>query len=983
MSITADREDAVLFGPFRLLPAQRLLLQGERPVRLGSRALDLLVALIRRAGETVTKPELAATVWPGVQIVGEGTIRVHVLELRKALGDGQDGRRYVSTVAGRGYCFVGSVTWVSNQASPPAPRTPAVQDERSLPSLPTRVIGRDVALAAVASQLTQSRLVTVVGTAGIGKTTLALAVAESAGSAYADGVWFIDLARVREASLVASAVATELGIEVGSADPTERLLSFARDRRMLLLIDNCEHVIDAAATITSQLLRDAPDVYVLATSRERLRVRGERVYRLAGLDSPPTGTAITADEALAYPAVQLFVERAAACFAGFELTDLAAPAVGEICSRLDGIALAIELAAARVEDFGVGGLAAGLDDRFRLLSRGSRTETDRHRTLRGALDWSYRLLSYEERTIFRRLAVFAGGFTLQAASAVTASTGDGSEDVPEIVADLVAKSLAATDLSGGDVRFQLLETMGAYALSKLAESGEAAVIGRRHAQYYRDLLQASLDDPGQGKFAAAYRPEIDNIRAALTWAFSPVGDHSIAVALAAGSAPVWLDMSLLAECRSWAEKALESLDATERGTRQELVLQTELGLTLMFTRGMSDQARVALTRALELAESIGDIDYRLRAITALANFLIRVGDFPGALALGRRAEAIGAASDDPVALSTADWIIAASLFLLGDYSPALIHAERPQRRAIPAFRRTHFARWELEDSATARVVAVNIWWVQGRVDQAARAARDLVADTQVSGHPFSICLALLWCGCGISHLLGDFETAERSIAQLKTHAERYALNAFLAHGLGFEGLLSLKRGQTEAGIRQLRMCLDGLRRAQSEVLYVLYLGGLAEGLAAAGDASGSVAAADEALQRVERNHEFWLMPETQRIKGEILLATGRADAAGAEDHFCHALRLAHLQGALSWELRSAMSVARLYHATGRSREACGLLEPIYDRFSEGFETADLQAAARILEECSASPDTASATATRKGRALSRSAAQDGSALRSR
>src|SRR5271166_3486566 len=822
MSITADREDAVLFGPFRLLPAQRLLLQGERPVRLGSRALDLLVALIRRAGETVTKPELAATVWPGVQIVGEGTIRVHVLELRKALGDGQDGRRYVSTVAGRGYCFVGSVTWVSNQASPPAPRTPAVQDERSLPSLPTRVIGRDVALAAVASQLTQSRLVTVVGTAGIGKTTLALAVAESAGSAYADGVWFIDLARVREASLVASAVATELGIEVGSADPTERLLSFARDRRMLLLIDNCEHVIDAAATITSQLLRDAPDVYVLATSRERLRVRGERVYRLAGLDSPPTGTAITADEALAYPAVQLFVERAAACFAGFELTDLAAPAVGEICSRLDGIALAIELAAARVEDFGVGGLAAGLDDRFRLLSRGSRTETDRHRTLRGALDWSYRLLSYEEQTIFRRLAVFAGGFTLQAASAVTASTGDGSEDVPEIVADLVAKSLAATDLSGGDVRFQLLETMGAYALSKLAESGEAAVIGRRHAQYYRDLMQASLENPGQGNLAAAYRPEIDNIRAALAWAFSPGGDGSLAVGLAAASTPLWLEMSLLSECRGWMEMALDRLDAGDRGKRLEIVLQCALGLSLITTQGMVDKARTALMTANELAEGFEDAYNQLRALGGLWICYLRSGEFQEALALSHRAEAIAGKTADPVPLQIADGLLCTSHFHLGHYAEASRYAKRVYRRSAPAVRRALMVVFGLDISITSGVFETHVFWLQGLLDQSAQMASAVLAEAETIGHPVSLAFALAWYGCLPSLVRGDLEAAKKLIKQLKHHAAQYGLGTYDAYRLCFEGQLSAKRGEVEIAEHQLRASLAALQQAQVQTLYTVF-----------------------------------------------------------------------------------------------------------------------------------------------------------------
>src|SRR5271166_2684201 len=951
MSVTANREDAVLFGPFRLLPAQRLLLQGDRPVRLGSRALDLLVALIRRAGETVTKPELAETVWPGVQVVGEGTIRVHVLELRKALGDGRDGRRYVSTVPGRGYCFVAPVTSTGDQTTSPRPPQALVpRHTGSLPTLPTRVIGRDDALATVASQFSLVRLVTIVGGGGIGKTTLALAVAEHMAESYADGVWFVDLAPVRESSFVASAVATALGVEVGSTDPTERLLAFARDRRILLVIDNCEHVIDAAASIISKLMHGTSATCVLATSRERLRVRGEHVYRLGGLECPPIGTGIVADEARHYPAVQLFVERAAACLVGFELCDASAPIVAEICSRLDGVALAIELAAARVEEFGVRGLAAGVNDRFRVLSVGSRTGTTRHRTLRAALDWSYQLLSQSEQAIFRGLAIFAGGFTLHAACTVVASAGDEWDDVAEIVADLVMKSLVATDLRGGDVRFRLLETTRAYALEKLAESGEAADIGRRHALYYRELLEAPGGMAAQPDPAGAYRPEVDNIRAALTWSFAPGGDRLIASALAAASARVWLDMSLLAECRSWSEKALDVVDAADQGTRQELVLQTALGITLMFTRGASDRARLALARAIELAERINDRDGQLRAFTALANFLIRVGDFRGAFALGRQAEAIATKSDDPFALSTADWILATSLFFLGDYDQALAHAHRRQRSAIPTSRREHFSRWEVDEPVTIGNVVAYVWWVRGQLDQAKRASRELVVEAQASAHPLSACLALLWCGCGMSFWLGDFETTERSVARLKDQAERHALNAFLAHSMGFEGLLSLKRGQTEAGIRLLQACLDGLGRMQIEVLSVIYLGRLAESLATVGDFSGSIAAIDEALKRVERHDELWLMPETLRITGEISLLSGSTNTDSTEGFLRRSLDLAQRQGALSWELRTAMSLGRLYRAQGRGQEARNVLNSVYARFTEGFATADLQAARRLLEE---------------------------------
>jgi predicted ATPase len=376
-----------------------------------------------------------------------------------------------------------------------------------------------------------------------------------------------DLAPFGDPRLVPTALADALGLEIHSEDPLPRLLDVLRDRRSLLVLDNCEHVIDAAAVLAVAVLRSAPKVQILATSREPLRIEGEHVHRLAGLASPPASLSLSAEEALRFPAVQLFGERAAASLEEFELSDANAPIVAYICSKLDGIALAIELAAARVHAFGVRGVAARLDDRFQLLTRGRRTALPRHWTLRATLDWSYDLLPEPERAVLRRVAVFAGGFTEEAASAVAASGGIIASDIVEIVANLVAKSLVMVVLGDVMVRYRLPETIRAYALQKLRESGEYEQVARRHAEYHRDLFEQAKGEAEarpMAEWLALYRPRIDNLRAALDWAFSPIGDASIGVALTAAAVPLWMRLSLLEECRRRAKQALGALGT--RGT---------------------------------------------------------------------------------------------------------------------------------------------------------------------------------------------------------------------------------------------------------------------------------------------------------------------------------------------------------------------------------------------------------------------------------
>ena len=487
--MTIGDQPVFSFGPYRLLAAQRLLLEGDKPVRLGSRAFDILIALVERAGEVVSKEELIAQVWP-TTFVGEANLKTQINVLRRALADGQGNNRYVITVVGRGYNFAAPIRKEEPSQTSPSP-TIAPADRHNLPFTTTRIIGREESVTTLVAQLSHQRLVTVVGPGGIGKTSVALAVAKRTIGAYEHGVWLVDLAALREPGLVPSVVATVLGLEIRTDDPLPGLVAALRHSRMLLLLDTCEHVIDVAADLTAAVLSSAPGVTILATSREPLGVQGERVHRLGQLNSPKPSPMLTAAEAAAFPAVQVFVERVIAIVGDFTLTNKNARHVVEICRRLDGLPVAIEFAALCVKVLGIDALAACLEDSLRPLLRiQRRAAIPRHWTMQAVVDWSYNLLNEEEQRFLRALGIFAGGFTVEAAAVVAVDGVTTGADAGSRLADLVAKSLITADVSATEPRFRLLNTTRAYTLEKLDRSGERQLIAQRNAEYSRNLSDA-------------------------------------------------------------------------------------------------------------------------------------------------------------------------------------------------------------------------------------------------------------------------------------------------------------------------------------------------------------------------------------------------------------------------------------------------------------------------------------------------------------
>jgi predicted ATPase/DNA-binding winged helix-turn-helix (wHTH) protein len=585
--------DVLSFGPFSLFVARRLLKRADEPIPLGGRALDVLIALTERAGEVLSFQELISIAWSNV-MVDETNLRVQIAALRKALGEGVDGARYISNVAGRGYCFVAPVTR-STGPSIAATRIVDGEPHRTLPARLAQIVGRVEAIRAVSQQLMRVRFVSIVGPGGIGKTTVAVSVAHELLTGFEGAVFFVDLSVLTNPKLVAAAVAATLGFMVQAHDPLGSLLAFLSEKKLLLILDNCEHVIDTAAGLAERVVSEAPQAHVLATSREALRVRGEHVHLLDSLEGPPDDGGLTATEALAYPAAELFMERAIASGYTSDLPDLDARTVARICRKLDGIALAIELVASHVGSLGICGTAELLDSRFGLLWQGRRTALPRHETLNAMLDWSYSLLSEHEKLVLSRLSVFVGDFLLPAACSVASEEGH-EANVAGAIVSLVEKSLISTNEIGESTYYRLLDITRAYAKIKLTQRDEVDSIARRHAIFYSRFLQG--EKIIQSRFGeydlSAFSPHIGNVRAALEWALSDRGDVTIGIALAASAAPLFIGLSLLEECRRWCEEALAALDDTGRNTRPEMVLQEALALSSMYTTDHNEQIRAAL-----------------------------------------------------------------------------------------------------------------------------------------------------------------------------------------------------------------------------------------------------------------------------------------------------------------------------------------------------------------------------------------------------
>ena len=931
MSVQLDGAvgERLKFGEFELAPVARALWRHGEEIRLGSRALDILIALASRPGQVVSKDDLTQLVWRGA-FVDETALRVGISAVRKALGNGGD--RYIVTVPGRGYCFVHDVESTAAKPAPEPPHFKRLSPQR-LPAQIARVVGRDDVIAALAAEVTRRRLLSLVGPGGIGKTTVAIAVADRLHKGF-DAVTFVDLAPIENGTQMAAAAAAALGLNLRfREDPVDEIAVSVENRRVLIVLDNCEHLVDRAAAFVEALLGSAPGMTIMATSRERLRAAGEWVHQLSPLDAPPESASLSAEEVRRYPAVEMFEERAAFALGGYQISDTDAPFVAEICRRLDGIALAIELAAGRLAGLGVQGLASSLEDCFSILTHGRRTALPRHQTLRATLDWSYRLLSPEDQAALRCLSVFNGSFTLEDAVFVMSHSicfGEANDRLTS----LLDKSLVVAKPEERRFRYRLLDTTRAYGQDKLEESGEADRQRRRHAQRFLQVCLASTPDD-QSK--SSLRQAMADVRAALDWSLVRGGDMSLGLDLASAATPVFLQLSLLREHRKYLELALAHISSatdpksiTDMALRTETELRIAVAWALYYTDGPDPAIDDHLLKARSIAQKIGDKIQELRILWILHGIAGNTGNYRQELTYAREFGTVADALADPMPKLRSHRFIGRGLGDLGQYRLAQEHIDlalRPSRDAVSELTANAY---EIDNWVASRAVRARILWLRGYPDDAKTEAEECISDALQLGHEQSTCWAVAFNVCPVAIWRGDLAEARHYVNLLRQHSENI-FQHYHGWGLIYDRFLN---GIALAPHRSNESPLAGLKPtvpAQADLLatFDINLAGV------------------DALTRAQADEDIWCAPDVLRA-----WAVRHSSGTEAEAMLLHSFKLAQRQDAKAWELRTATTLALFYLRSGRIREARAVLEPTLKQFKQGHDTRDFQAAISVLSELS-------------------------------
>ncbi|WP_377156372.1 winged helix-turn-helix domain-containing protein [Roseateles sp. UC29_93] len=908
------------FGAFVLWEMQRRLertdpagagADGAQAVRIGPRSFELLLHLVRRAGEYIAKEELLATVWSGV-VVEEASVRVHMSMLRKALGEpGElDGcHEWISTVPQRGYRFNGRVRReaVEGDAAPaPVRLRAASRTFAAPPTLLTELIGRDADVDTVLGSLEGHRLVTLVGAGGIGKTSVATRASECLQQRQGVPVAFVDLAPLISQDHVLSTMARALGAAPDMPDTIQAITQTIVGRDVLLVIDNCEHVIETLAAPVLRLLGALPGLRILATSREALRVPGELVLRLAPL-AVPAEDAPSLTEALRAPAVQLLVGRARAAGAG-PFQDAQGPLLARVARQLDGIPLAIELVAARLAVQSVSELALRLDDHIRLFSIGNRSALPRHRTLAAALDWSIALLSEPELTMFRRLSVFRGRFDVESALGV-ALDADPEEAFETLIA-LAAKSLVFFDSQDAFAPYRLLDTTRSYASALLAQSDERAALLHRHATVMVEVMKtatADLQTLSEQAWDDRHAWRLNDVRSALEHCLVQETDAKSANALVIASAPLWFHLSLVAEYQHWVQAALRLVDEqAEPDVETATSLYTVLITALLHTGGSVEELNDACDRALAGALAIGSSALELRARWGRCTHDMFRGEYSAALRHAHTLASTATAWADPAALILSHRVCAMAHHFCGRFDESRRHSEAALAAATP--RRTNANLVGPDSVVATKALFCRTAWIQGDAAGALTLATEAVDRAQAMGHSVSMCSAL-YGACVVALWAGEHELAARWIRLMTDEARRRGLTGWLRYAEWFwQGLRLAEEPDRAAYIESVRAELPGYDAPRREMLVTF----CAEWF-------------DDALvERLALGEGLWCAPEIWRAAGWRDERAGRLE--DAERHYRRAVDVAREQGTRGWERRAAGSLAALWASQGKAAQAQELLD---------------------------------------------------------
>ncbi|WP_377810178.1 winged helix-turn-helix domain-containing protein [Azospirillum sp. A29] len=796
-----DRDDeGTDFGCYRIFPRLRILMRNGNKIEIGPRAIDILWLLVKANGELVTKDYILETVWSG-SIVEENNLQAQMSAIRRALRSDRD---MIRTEFGLGYRLVCKQR--DNAASDQVLGKSAA---RRLPIPLTPLLGRDTELLELGNLFEKSRLLTIVGAGGVGKTRCAFEFTKRLAEQYGHDVRLVEMAKISDAPLVEPSIASALQIPSLDMYHVQQILGGVQTSQIILVIDNCEHLSNAIAEVIEALLTNAPQMKILTTSQEPLGLGGEQVYRLGPLAVPPQNIA-DIETALRFPAFELFVERASANAHNFQI-DL--ELANAICHRLDGLPLALELAAARVATLGLSGVLAALNDRFNLLTAGRRTALAKHRTLRATIDWSYHLLDQEKRLMLRRISVFSSPFDISAVRAVAAPKNNDPWYAVDILGALVSKSLLLLDLSQTKPQYRFLESIRFYALEKLADDVELKCVMERYAEHVLTAVRQANEDwktLSTDEWRSSHADIIDDIRGALDWAFSANGNVQVGTSILACATPYWVQLSLHDECRNRISQALKRF-AGSMAPSEEMSLQAALGTALSWAVGPVAEADGAWQRALSLAQIHAVTEIELQARYGLWLVSLKSGRFRDSLYHSQEMLQCSLDADDTEAVVVAERIEGVAQHFLGNHDLALELLERSLRWFevnLPAQR----FRFGLDQNVAGKSFLARTLWVLGRVDEAKDLAARSVSEAMQLDHANTLCCALAEGECTVHGLEGDVEAVKSAAASLRHAARQHGLGFWDTYGAVFETWATLESGKA-VPLTELSSLVQAVTRA--------------------------------------------------------------------------------------------------------------------------------------------------------------------------
>lgn len=905
------------FDIFEMDPTRRQLLKNGRPIALGSRAFDLLLFLARHRGEVLSSDAIVRAIWPDTH-VDKTNLRVHLSAIRKCLDDEVDQPRFITNIPGRGYRFSADISSATKTVEQDASRL-----KFTPPPLLSTLIGRSATISDLAEDLFRHRLITIVGPAGIGKTSVALAAANAVVNDFDEGACFVDLAVASSEEEVLRTIASTLQLTSSIQDFGTAIVDRLSQSSILLILDNCEHVIDAVARFTARILPKAAGVHLLATSREALRASGEWIRRLQPLDAPKEDSSLDIDEVLKYPAAQLFYQRALAVQRGFhpKLEDVSC--LLRILARLDGVPLSIELAAAQTNVLSLEDIDDQLDQALILLKHGKRTARKRHHTLRAALDWSFNLLSAEESYVFIALSVFTGPFTRDAASSIAAEEALPPARVSELLASLVAKSLISCKTTKGATDFSYLHITRNYASERLELDQNVSQVKRRHANYLLSSFQAHASDVRQWALASlkshSLNQELNN---ALEWCLS--GNEAIlAGRLAIASSPFWFWTGLLEQFILYGEQILTRLQDLPHQQQLTTLLLFHVGSARLNANGPDARAKSFFEDAIESARFLGDIETEKRAVAGLFQFNIASGEYERSSECEDAFEELIRKSPDDA--FTVERMRLVDYLYRGRFPDAVSFAN-----SVLSLPSESSARGSSPFVFDLRIMALTCaaksQWLLGCPTMATELTRRAIEEGIHSQHPQSLYFSIANAGFPIPFLCGNTALAGERLKLLKEVNGNFRQQRWLDFADVFTALLD---GGNPPRI--IKEATSGDRVVE-------------EWLIARGVPEGH-----PLIDRALNQDTLWCAPDILRHDALRRWKINKS-LSEVEGFFTLAIRKAQHQQALTWELRCATSFARILLESKETDRAYSLLNATLAKISDGYDTKDYIDATVLFSE---------------------------------